>query len=90
MNKLNSKKFGLSSAIVALIFYVGCVLSMQILGKEGITYLSNLLFHGVDFNSIIRMDISLKETLLGAIVTFFLWGAIGYLFAVIYDTLNRT
>lgn len=89
MKTLNSKNFGLSIGITAVIFYFGCVLSMLILGKEGITYLSNLLFHGVDFSSIIRMDVPIKDTLFGAVTTFIVWGSLGYLFAFIYNKLNK-
>lgn len=89
MKKLNAKNFGLSIGIVSVIFYFGCVLSMLILGKDGITYLSNLLFHGVDFSSIIRTDIPLSDTLLGAVATFILWAGLGYLSAFIYNKLNK-
>ena len=89
MSKLNSKNFGLSIGIVSVIFYFGCVLSMLILGKGGIIYLSNLLFHGVDWSSIIRMDVPLLDTLLGAVATFILWGSLGYLSAFIYNKLNK-
>lgn len=86
--ELDSKDFGLSIGLVSTIFYFGCVLSMIIFGSERVIYFLNLIFHGLDFNSIIRMNIPLLETLLGAIATFIVCGGFGYLSAFVYNKMN--
>lgn len=88
MENLNARKFGLASGLTSVMVYLGCFLVMLILGKEGLVKLSNLLFHGMDFTSIIRMDIPLTETLLGAVLSFFFWGAIGYVLALLYGKMK--
>ena len=88
MQKMNQNKFAIASGLTSVVVYVGCFLIMAILGKDGIIKLSNLLFHGMDFNNIIRMDISIGETLLGAVVSFVFWGTIGYVLSFIYNKLN--
>jgi len=47
--------------------------------------LSNLLFHGMDFSNIVRMDIPIGETVLGTVISFGFWGFVGYLLALIYN-----
>ncbi len=88
MATLNQKKMALATGLTSVVFYLGCFLVMALLGKEGIVQLSNLLFHGMDFSNIIRMNIPIGETLLGAAISFLFWGGIGYLVASIYNKLN--
>ena len=85
MKQLNAKSFGLASGIASVIVYLGCALVMIVLGKEGLVKLSNLLFHGMEFSEIIRPDIPLTETLLGAIFSFIFWGVTGFFLALIYN-----
>jgi hypothetical protein len=58
------------------------------LGKDRLVKLSNLLFHGMDFTNIIRTEIPLVETFIGAVVSFIFWGLIGYLLALIYNKIK--
>ena len=88
MEKLNQRKFAIASGVTSVIIYLGCYLTMLVMGKNGIVKLSNFLFHGMDFTNIIRMDIPIGETLLGAIISFLFWGLIGYLIATIYIRIN--
>ena len=88
MENLNQKKFAIASGLASVAVYVGCFLIMTILGKDGLVKLSNLLFHGMDFSNIIRMDIPFGETLLGAIASFAFWGVIGYMIALIYNKIK--
>ena len=69
MEKLNQRKFGIVAGITSVLVYLGCFLIMMTLGKDGLVKLSNLLFHGMDFTHIIRMDIPIVEILIGAIVS---------------------
>lgn len=88
MEKLNQKKFGIASGLSSLVIYFGCVLTMAVLGNGTLVRLSNLLFHGMDFSNIIRSNIPITDTLLGAFLSFLLWGGLGYLFALIYNKLK--
>lgn len=88
MEKLNQKKLAIASGIGSLVVYLGCFLIMAIMGKDSLVKLSNLLFHGMDFSTIIRMNIPIGETLLGAIASFAFWGFIGYLLALVYNKIN--
>jgi hypothetical protein len=88
MEKLNQKKTAIASGTASLVVYLGCFLVMTIMGKDAIVKLSNLLFHGMDFSNIIRMNIPIGETFLGAIISFVFWGIIGYFFAFIFNKLK--
>jgi len=88
MDKLNSKKFGIASGITGIIVYILCFLLMTILGKDALGKLANLLFHGIDFSNILRMDIQISETLIGIVVSFFFWGLTGYLLSFFYNKIK--
>jgi len=88
MNKLSQKKLAIASGLTSVVIYLGCFLIMAVLGKDSLVKLSNLLFHGMDFTNIIRMNISIGETLIGAIFSFVFWGLIGYMVALMYNKLK--
>ena len=88
MEKLNQKKFAIASGLTSVVIYLGCFLIMTVLGKDSLVKLSNLLFHGMDFSNIIRMNIPIGETLLGAVASFIFWGIIGYVLALIYNKMK--
>lgn len=88
MAKLNQKKFAIASGLASVLVYLGCFLIMAVLGKAAIVKLSNLLFHGMDFSNIIRMNIPIGETLLGALASFVFWGIVGYVLVFIYNKLK--
>ena len=88
MEKLNQKKFAIASGLTSVAVYLGCFLIMTVSGKDSLVKLSNLLFHGMDFSNIIRMNIPIGETLLGAVISFIFWGIIGYLLALIYNKMK--
>lgn len=80
--------FAIASGLTSVVIYLGCFLIMTILGKDSLVKLSNLLFHGMEFSNIIRMNIPIGETLLGAVTSFIFWGIIGYLLALIYNKMK--
>ena len=88
MKKLNQNNFAFSSGLTSVVVYLGCFLIMTVLGKDSLVKLSNLLFHGMDFSNIIRMNIPIGETLLGAVTSFIFWGIIGYVLALIYNKIK--
>ena len=85
MEKLNQKKIALASGFTSVVIYLGWFLLMTVLGKESLVKLSNLLFHGMDFSNIIRMDIPIGESILGGAVSFIFWGFVAYILATIYN-----
>jgi hypothetical protein len=90
MDHINIRKFGLAFGITGALLYFGCALVMLVLGHESSVNFFNTLLHGVDVSSIIRMDISLVEGLLGLVQTFILSWLIGACIAGIYNvSLNR-
>lgn len=88
MEKLNQKKFAIALGVTSIVIYFGCFLIMAIMGKNSLVKLSNLLFHGMDFSNIIRMDIPISETLFGAVISFLFWAIIGYMLAFIYNKMK--
>lgn len=88
MENLNQKKFAIASGIASVVVYLGCFSIMTIMGKDSLVKLSNLLFHGMDFSNIIRMNIPIAETLSGAVLSFIFWGLIGYVLAFVYNKIK--
>jgi hypothetical protein len=88
MENLDQNRFALASGLTSVAIYLGCFLIMLILGKESLVKLSNLIFHGMDFANIIRTEIPIVETLIGAVASFMFWGLIGYLLALIYNKMK--
>lgn len=89
MNKSKPIKSAISSGITSVIIYLGCYLIMLLLGKESLVKLSNYLFHGVDFSTIIRINIPVGETLLGLVISFFFWGIIGFTYTLIFNKITK-
>jgi hypothetical protein len=89
MIKLKPIKTGISAGITSVVIYLGCYLIMLILGKGSLVKLSNYLFHGVDFTTIINTNIPIEETILGIVISFFFWGLIGFLFTTIYNKITK-
>lgn len=86
MEILNVKRFGLALGLTGVLLYVGCILIMLIAGREGTIFVFNSFMHGLDTETIIRMDIPLIDTLLGLVVTFVLGWLSGMLIAFFYNT----
>ena len=85
MNHINIRKFGLAFGITGALLYFGCALTMLILGHDSTVKFFNTLLHGLDVSSIIRMDISPVEELLGFVQTFIISWLIGACIAGIYN-----
>ncbi len=89
MEKLNANKFAISVGISSIAIYIGCVILMAIIGESGIIRVSNILFHGMDFSNIIRMNIPITDNLIGVVASFCVWGGIGYVIATVYNKLLK-
>jgi hypothetical protein len=85
MNHISTKKLGLALGITGTLLYTGCATVMLLAGHDGsITFFNNIL-HGLDVSSIVRMDISLADALIGLVQTFILSWLVGACIAVIYN-----
>ena len=85
MNTINIKRFGLAFGITGALLYLGCILTMAIVGREGTVEFFNSPLHGLDVSSIIRMQIFWWEALIGIVETFILSWLIGAVIAVVYN-----
>lgn len=85
MNHINIRKLGLAFGIIGALLYFGCAVVMLTLGHDSTVKFFNTLLHGLDVSSIIRMNISLVEELLGLVQTFILSWLIGACIAAIYN-----
>ena len=90
MNHINIRKFGLAFGLTGALLYFGCAVVMLTLGHDSTVKFFNTLLHGLNVSSIIRMNISLVEELLGLVQTFILSWLIGACIAMIYNvSLNK-
>ncbi|MEO7088656.1 MAG: DUF5676 family membrane protein [Bacteroidia bacterium] len=85
MNHISIKKLGLAFGLTGALFYFGCAIVMLILGHDSTIIFFNSLLHGFDVSSIIRMNISLGEDLIGIVETFILCWLIGVCVAIMYN-----
>ncbi len=85
MYRLNIKKLGFACGLTAALLYLGCMIVMITAGTQGSITFFNSLLHGLDTTTIIRMDVSLWEALLGIIQTFILGWLIGACIAAFYN-----
>lgn len=89
MKNINSKHMGLSCGFTGLLLYLGCILVMNLLGKNGTIHFFNNLLHGLDTTTIATMKISLINTVIGGIQTFILFWLIGFSISFFYNKLQK-
>lgn len=87
MNRIHIKSLGFAVGITAALLYFGCVLVMNFTNAETTRSFFNSLFHGIDMGSVLRMNISLRETMFGLLQTFVIAWLIGASVAAIYNIL---
>jgi carbon starvation protein CstA len=85
MNHISIKKLGLAFGLTCALLYLGCVLVMSTVGHDRTVLFFNSLLHGIDVSSIMRMNISPVEELIGIVQTFILGWLIGACVAAIYN-----
>ena len=85
MNRLNIKKFGFSFGLTGAILYLGCMLVMFTVGREGTIAFFNTLLHGLDVTDVVRMDVPWWEALLGIVQIFIIGWLTGALIAAFYN-----
>lgn len=89
MNTINIKRFGLAFGITGALLYLGCILVMATVGRDGTVLFFNSLLHGLDTSSIIRLHVPWWEALIGITETFIISWLIGALIASIYNIGGR-
>lgn len=82
---INIRKFGFAFGITGALLYFGCAIIMFTTGHDGTVMFFNSLLHGLDVSTIIRMEISPVEELLGIVQTFILGWLIGACIAGFYN-----
>jgi hypothetical protein len=85
MQHINIKKFALAWGVAGAIFYLGCIILMATVGREGTILFFNSLLHGLDTSAVIRMDVPWTEALIGLIEMFILGWLFGALIATVYN-----
>ena len=85
MKTINIKKLGMTTGLTGALLYLGCMVVMITVGREGSVKFFNGLLHGLDVSTIIRMDIPLWEACLGIVQTFILSWLIGACIASLYN-----
>ncbi|WP_375580179.1 DUF5676 family membrane protein [Marivirga tractuosa] len=85
MQHINIKKFALSWGVAGVVFYLGCIILMSTVGREGTILFFNSLLHGLDTTSLIRMDVPWTEALIGLVEMFILGWLFGALIASVYN-----
>ena len=85
MERINIKKFALAWGVAGATLYLGCIILMASVGREGTVLFFNSLLHGLDTSSVIRMDVPLVEALVGLVEMFILGWLFGALIASVYN-----
>lgn len=85
MKTLNIKRMGFAFGATGTILYIGCILLMVSVGREGTIFFFNSLLHGLDVEPIIRMSVPAMDVFFGIIQTFILGWLIGALIAAFYN-----
>lgn len=85
MNTINIKKFGFAFGATFALLYLGCVVVMLSLSREGAVFFFNSLMHGVDVTPILRTDMPLYEMIIGLAEIFILGWLIAATVASLYN-----
>lgn len=85
MNTINVNRFGFALGLTGVLFYIGCILLMNIIGRENAILFFNSLLHGLDITSIVKMNVSIGDSALGIILTFILGWLFGVGISLIYN-----
>ncbi len=87
MNYIHVKSLGFATGITFALLYLACVLVMSFTSAETTRAFFNGLFHGIDIGTILRMNITFRETVAGLIQTFVIAWLTGASVAGIYNIL---
>lgn len=83
--KIVAKKFSIAVGAAGIVFYLGCMLIMWILGSKGTVYFFNSILHGIDVSSILQVSYPITQIFTGMLFTFILGALAGFSVAKIYN-----
>lgn len=83
--KLSPRRLGFAFGATAVVFYLGCILTMSTVPRDKAIVFFNSLLHGLDVAPILRESVSSGEVCLGIISTFILGWFAGALVALFYN-----
>jgi hypothetical protein len=86
MHVINVKKIGLAFGITGALLYPGCIIVMATVGQEGSIKFFYTLIHGVDFSSVVRMNMPVWEAIIGIFESFILTWLIGACISGLYNS----
>lgn len=89
MKDINPIRLGWAFGVTFTLMYLGCVVVMLAVGRDGTILLFNSLLHGVDVSSVIRMQMPLWELMMGICLTFLLAWFTGATIASVYNYSNK-
>ena len=89
MEKLNPKVVGLSVGIVSGIVYLVCLAFIASFPLQTTINVGNYLVHGIDISGIAAKNTTLIGSTIGLIIIFLGGASIGYIFAFVYNWLNK-
>lgn len=85
IQKLNTSELAKSFACTFGFIFLVCALIWYVFGASSIAKIFNILFHGIDFQNIMRTDIPILESVIG-FVCFTLSGwLVGFLVGFFYN-----
>ncbi|WP_286765244.1 MULTISPECIES: DUF5676 family membrane protein [Rhodopirellula] len=85
MQKLSPMRFGLGLGTSWSLFYLLCILTMNLLPQQTTVWLFNVFFHGLDASSIMRWDIPLWESAASLVLSFLAGWLCGFTLAIVYN-----
>lgn len=85
MNRIKTNKFGIAVGSTFALLYLACIISVMIVGKDGIIFVMNTIFHVIDITPLIKTTISLSSMIIGLFEIFIIGWLIGVTIASIYN-----
>ncbi|MFZ6009763.1 MAG: DUF5676 family membrane protein [Bacteroidota bacterium] len=89
MTQIHIRRFGFACGATTVLLYLGCMLVMATVGRNGTVLFLNSLLHGLDVSSIVRMNMPITEVLMGIVQTFILGWLTGACIAAFYNIFDK-
>jgi len=89
INTISEKRLGLAVGSTFALMYIACVIIVMAVGREGVIFMFNTLFHGIDATSLIRTTMPLSSMAIGLIEIFILGWLVGATIASVYNLSSR-
>ncbi len=86
---IDIRKLGLAFGATGVLLYLGCIIAMCTVGRDGTVRFFNSLLHGLDTSTIIRMQVPAGEAVVGVMETFVLGWLIGACVGGFYNALVK-